>query len=287
MLKIKRIEGEKMRYAVISDVHSNAWSLRQAIQDALKEGVDKFIFLGDYITDGMKDNEVLELVKRYGDYVVKGNREDYIIDLMNDQNMDKETPNQKPLWYTKNSLTEQSLEYIKSLPDHILIKKQGHRMLIIHGNSHQYITERNIKMLDKLINDYQFDICLSGHTHVIENFMYRNHQFINPGSIGRPSDGPTYKYMILEIEESIKVTIKEISINDTWEELEKEYKKSAYYKDNQVYCDLFLTAIKDGKDYFGPFIEKYRSQIQKNQKEDPNKIWNQLYQEWQKNKKDY
>lgn len=48
-----------MRIAVLSDIHSNLIALNLAIDSLRNEKVDKICFLGDYITDGENENEIL------------------------------------------------------------------------------------------------------------------------------------------------------------------------------------------------------------------------------------
>jgi predicted MPP superfamily phosphohydrolase len=56
--------------------------LEHCVKDALKNGTEGFIFLGDYVTDGYAGNKVIsflqELSKRYPCRFIYGNREKYI-----------------------------------------------------------------------------------------------------------------------------------------------------------------------------------------------------------------
>ena len=63
-----------MKIAVISDIHSNLMALDMAIADAIKMNVSKFVFLGDYITDGEDGNHVVNIVRELSCDVVLGNR---------------------------------------------------------------------------------------------------------------------------------------------------------------------------------------------------------------------
>ena len=68
-----------MKIAVISDIHSNLLAFNFALENAEKEKVDSFLFLGDYITDGENGNEILNIIKEKSNYVILGNREKYIL----------------------------------------------------------------------------------------------------------------------------------------------------------------------------------------------------------------
>lgn len=272
-----------MKYAIISDVHSNLLALTLAIKDALEENVDKFIFLGDYITDGYQDNEVLELVKKYGNYVIKGNREEYILDIANNNKPYNHIINEKPLFTTRDQLNEESLEYIRSLEEHIITDLEGVKTLIVHGKYQELLQPQNQEILDQLIEHYEFDLCISGHTHTVENFIYKNHHFINPGSIGQPTDDPNYKYMILEIKDKqIKTYIKTFQVANTYKYLEEEYKKSTYYKENPIYGDLTLSSIKTGTAKTEHFIATFRELVKEYPNKNQEEIWQKVYEVWKK-----
>ena len=272
-----------MKYAIISDVHSNLLALTLAIKDALEENVDKFIFLGDYITDGYQDNEVLQLIKKYGNYAVKGNREEYILDIANNDKHYNHIINEKPLFTTRDQLNEESLEYIRSLEEHIITDLEGVKTLIVHGKYQELLQPKNQEILDQLIEHYEFDLCISGHTHTVENFIYKNHHFINPGSIGQPTDDPNYKYMILEIKDKqIKTYIKAFPVSNTYQYLEEEYQKSKYYLENPIYGDLTLSSIKTGTAKTEHFIATFRELVKEYPNKNQEEIWQKVYEVWKK-----
>lgn len=272
-----------MKYAIISDVHSNELALKLAIKDALEEKVDKFIFLGDYITDGYQDNEVLELVKKYGNYVIKGNREEYILDIANHNKKYNHIINEKPLFTTRELLNNESLTYIRNMKEYIITEIDGFKVLMVHGKFPQFLQPQNTQILDQLISHYEFDLCISGHTHTVENFIYKNHHFINPGSIGQPTDDPNYKYMILEIKDKkITTYLKLFPVSDTYQHLEEEYCKSKYYLENKIYGDLTLASIKTGKNKTEHFMETYRELVEENPNQNSEEIWYKLYETWKK-----
>ena len=72
-----------MRLAVISDIHGNLPALEKAFAFIDKIKIDGIIWCGDYITDILLSYEVLEFIRlkneKYKHWIVKGNREDYII----------------------------------------------------------------------------------------------------------------------------------------------------------------------------------------------------------------
>lgn len=247
-----------MKIAIISDIHSNNVSLDLAIEDALQNNVDKFIFLGDYITDGENGNKVLEVVKKYADYAVSGNRERYII---NYKKKFDDSYNYKPLNYVFNNTSEKSMEYIKTLPEEKIVEINGYKILMFHGDAHIF-EKYGLKMsFDKIIEKYDFDICIFGHIHKFLDIEYKGHHFVDPGSIGQPVDYPTYKYCIMELSDEIEVELREFEVAKTYGKLRDEYENSNFYKENPIWSELIIEGIKDGKDYVERFIKPINEKV--------------------------
>lgn len=68
-----------MKIAVLSDIHGNLTAFNAVLNDINKLDIDTFIIAGDHIVDCPQPNEVLEKIKSLNAYVIKGNREDYIL----------------------------------------------------------------------------------------------------------------------------------------------------------------------------------------------------------------
>jgi len=271
-----------MRLAVLSDIHSNLIALNLAIDDLKKENVDKICFLGDYVTDGESDNEILGIIKNISDYTILGNREKYILDY---SPLKKNYNNYKTIHTTYNNLSKDNLKYIESLKEYYIIKAKDFNILMIHGNQY-YSDKDNIEeVFDKIINDFDFDICLFGHSHKYLYRKYKNKIFINPGSIGQSNDYSSYKYCIIEIIDEINVILKEFNVRESFDKLVNYYKKTKYYKDNYVWANLVLYTIRDGIAYCPLFLEEFNHRIEKlgelNEKEF-NKIWDKTFKDLKK-----
>ena len=267
-----------MKLAVISDIHSNLLALELAIQDLKSQNVDKVLFLGDYLTDGENEKEILKIIKEYGDYVILGNREKY---LLNFNPKLKDYSNYRPISYTYNNLEVEDLNYLSSLENHLIINLKGYKILLIHGDEYGHTVDTIEKLFQEYITKYDFDICLFGHTHRYLKEEYQGKLFLNPGSIGEPTDGPTYKYLLINLDKEISFELKEFKVKDTYKKLEKEVKNTKYYQDNFVWSDLILKSIKNGQDYTTPFVKLVNKKVG-NKELSPleyNQIWYNTYEE--------
>ncbi len=249
-----------MRIAVISDIHANIFSFKLAIDDLKKQAIDKIIYLGDYVTDGDANNEVLQIVRDTAFYAILGNRDEYIL---NYDSLKKDFMNYKTIATTYNSLSEDNITYLETLKPVEMFEVNKKRILMIHG--HEYI-DYNIDLYDtydKIMTDYEFDICLFVHSHIYSYDNYKNKIFINPGSIGVPTDGASYKYCILDFKDDMKVELREFKVSDTFIDFKKYYMGTNFYKDNKIWGNLILKTIESGTDYCALFVNKVNDEIDK------------------------
>lgn len=249
-----------MRVAVVSDIHSNLTALNQIMMQLEEESIDEYLFLGDYITDGFQDDEVISLVKKYATHAISGNR-DRMISLKGES---APNLNSMPLYWSMNHLSDESINYIETLPRHKFIDYGKHRILIIHGDA-PLINAPFKDSFEALMKLGDFDVCLFGHVHATFDKEYKGRRFINVGSAGIPEDGPEYKYLILNIDEEIKPEFKQISTQEAYEKLTQAYRVSKYYEDNPIWGEIILDAIKHGRNareiYFGIIEELLKSDV--------------------------
>ena len=121
------------------------------------------------------------------------------------------------LQWAYENLTHPSREYLESLPTDIRMRIGATRILLTHGspasNKERLTSTTPEKYLRTLISKADAQIIICGHSH--EPFLKRvkNGFFINPGSVGRQSDGnPNASYAILELDP-------EFMLEDIWTEL--------------------------------------------------------------------
>lgn len=245
-----------MKIAVISDIHSNYPVFKKAYDDAISRGADTFIFLGDYVTDGFDANKVIELIRNTNGYVINGNRETTIINY--DKNKDERWSKylyRRSKKYAYECLSKENLEYLKTLPIYQIIGLADKKICISHSSPYNVsgdVFYNSYDVFDKLIEDYPCDIYLFGHEHKYYYTNYKNKHFVNAGSIGLPTDGLPFKYVMLDINSDVKV--EKIDIEYEYSELEKYYKNSEYYNYANVWCNLLLLVMKTGGDHILNFM---------------------------------
>jgi len=229
-----------MKIALFADIHSNYLVFKKAFENTKNMNIDKYIFLGDYVTDGFDANKILDIIKSVDGYVISGNREATIIDYHNNKN-------------------ENWNKYIQTLPIYKIITINDKKICISHGapyNVREVVDKDSYDIFDKLIKDYNCDIYLFGHRHKYYCANYKGKYFINPGSIGLPTKGLPFKYGILNITD--KIEYEKMEINYEYKELEDYYKNSDYYNKVTIWCSLLLEVFKSGENH----IEKFMNFVQ-------------------------
>lgn len=261
----------KIKVAIISDIHGNSVALKAVVKDAKENKVDDFIFLGDLVNDFPFGNETLEIVKSLSNKVLKGNKEQYLIEY-DEEKYNWNNIQFKNTLFMYNELTKENLEYIKNLPHCMSIEYEGVKLLIAHGspNSVEELLNRNKSdLLDKYSKDLKEDALIFGHTHEAMWYEYINNKLVlNAGCCGVT---PHYKgkaeYVILEISNGkiSKIDFKLVDYNI--EEVKQKIIESGILKEDKVLMNIAFAVINGhGEVKYNFFKEAKEIVVSKNQK---------------------
>lgn len=216
--------------AVMADVHNNHVALEACVECALQKGAQKFIFLGDYVSDCPYPQKTMKLLyelnETYDCTFIRGNREEYILDY--EKSSEK---NWKPgsasgsLLYNYKNLTKRDMEFFASLKNHGAVEYAGYpKLAICHGSPESakelmFEGEENTR---RILSGLETDYLLSAHTHIQFAWEYQGKQLINPGSVGEPwyyggkaqfallrSDGAAWRTELLRVGYDVKQVLRE------------------------------------------------------------------------------
>lgn len=200
-----------MKYAIISDIHSNLEALQAVLNDILQLECDETLSLGDIVGYGGEPNECIELLREKSVTSIIGNHDRVAAGIEEPVNFNP-IAREAALW-TREKLTYGNKEYLASLPD----SKDYGNFLIVHGaisDPNKYITgqfeaEPEFDLMGEA------DICFFGHTHVRAVYAHNSNKLfdmniklelekditylVNPGSVGQPRDrDPRASYLIYD-----------------------------------------------------------------------------------------
>jgi predicted phosphodiesterase len=197
-----------MRYAIISDIHSNFEAL-QAVWDKLQIiGYDQIICLGDVVGYGPSPVECIEFLQQHNIITVKGNHDEYTAAVDSDPSCweMQDYATQSIIW-TKQQLQAKHLNWLRQLP--YTIKHDS--IQFVHASMETMEGEYWPYVLDKKNAEFHFylqesNVAFFGHTHIplffssgrgkITMEMLKTKKlplnftkfFINPGAVGQPRD---------------------------------------------------------------------------------------------------
>lgn len=278
-----------MKIAVMSDIHSNLFAFGLVLADAKAKGAEHYIFCGDYVSDGPDTDRIIQRIRALPASVIRGNREDYML---------AHSKGKSPMWedslqfsslnWIYNRLSQDSLNYLKTLPatKRVVLNKKS--ILISHGSPYKardvISPYRTTQPFDRILSDFDDDIFIFGHTHKQWQKEYQGRFFLNPGSVGAPTDGQGFKYSMLEI--SDKIVCEQICIPYNFSDVEAYYKTAGFVEDNGIWGRIMLFTIRDGVSYIDPLLafcyEYARRQGVDTTTHIPNDLFIEASEKWEK-----
>ena len=188
-----------MRCLVISDLHGNIRALEAVLATA--GTVDLVIALGDYLGFGLHPNDVVNRVRTLPNLAsIKGNwsalaqRRKRSSSPSTSDSRRKESIGEMVVRMGIARLTAETKAFLKSLPVKGRLNLEGVPIVMVHGSVLQPLKgylEPNLDpaLLKKNVEASQAHLVLHGDTHIQGAFEVEGVTFVNPGSVGWPSDG--------------------------------------------------------------------------------------------------
>lgn len=203
---------------LLSDIHSNAAALQQAIDQEPPETT--YVVLGDILGLCGWPAETVEAIRSLDAYVIKGNHDVAIIDY-GEGHVNSPELSEYELNHTLDALSDEQIAWMESLDSFDIRQFGPHRICLTHAmpwpeQSSGYeqgnagVTKRDLPSIASIVGD-DYDYVFCGHTH--EQFEQdcskfgHDIQFVNPGSLGY--DGT---YCTIDIDTGT-VTMKSVEVD--------------------------------------------------------------------------
>lgn len=212
--KIEHLGKLSGKVLLFGGVYSNLQALEAIKQIAEHEGIlpENCICTGDIVGYCAQPEETLQLFKLWKAKSITGNVEIQLSEGAENCGCEFKEGSRcdgfSQLWYpyAQSQLSKNSLDFIKSIPEHITFNYAGKNVMVVHGsyrNTSEFIFKSspwevkapNFSPNNK--NDY--DVVIGGHCGLPFNDTQNNKLWLNPGVIGMPAnDGsPSVWYAIL------------------------------------------------------------------------------------------
>ncbi|QNM85555.1 metallophosphoesterase [Polaribacter pectinis] len=262
--EIKHLGKISGKTLVFGGVYSNLQALEALKQIAEKENIppENCICTGDIVGYCAQPEETVQLLKLWGVNSIAGNVEIQLRENAEDCGCDFREGSRcdgfSQLWYpyAQSKLSENSLEFLKTIPNHISFEYAKKNVTVVHG-SYFNVSEFIFKSTDWAIKEPNFkatnaDVIIGGHCGLPFHHQEKKKLWLNPGVIGMPAnDGnPTVWYAILDDSDN--------SFNFTHKTLDYNYKLTSKLMQNgllpEEYSRTIVTGIWDNTEIL-PAIE--------------------------------
>ncbi|MFP4248644.1 MAG: metallophosphoesterase family protein [Armatimonadota bacterium] len=217
-----------MRYAVLSDIHSNLIALRAVLAELADAEIDRYLCLGDIVGYGARPNQCCDLMRELDAICVRGNHDEAAV---NPEKAEWFTaPARACIRWTREQLREDNLQFLRELPRREIVDDA---ITICHGSvpdpDHYTVTPVDAMMS---FREMTTPVAFFGHTHYAEWFvdtgdgqlpvehplptggstlLSSEHRYlINPGAVGQPRDGNELASFAIYDDEAREVVIRRV-----------------------------------------------------------------------------
>ena len=192
-----------MKYAIISDIHSNLEALEKVVERIEQEDIDQVICLGDLVGYGPNPIECTELVHKISKVVLAGNHDHAAVGLADISYFNFYA--KKAIEWTTTVLTEKVRKLLSTAQFEKIIEPATY----VHSTPNKPVTWDYIVSLDDALQNFKHfenQVCFIGHSHVPLILELNSHEYckllrtssltlepdkkyiINIGSVGQPRD---------------------------------------------------------------------------------------------------
>ncbi|MEK6531464.1 MAG: metallophosphoesterase family protein [Deltaproteobacteria bacterium] len=212
-----------MRYAVISDIHSNLEALAACVKEIDGLKIDRIISCGDTVGYNANPNECVDIMRSRKIASVMGNHDSRAAGLQGPEDFNLLAAT--AIRWTRDALTKENSEFLRGLPLSLAVDK---RFLVFHGwldDHDRYMlgardAGENFRIIAGNAAFKDTKICFFGHTHVPVAYLTEDGSvaistersfkinkdasyLINPGGLGQPRDrDPRASFVVYDAEKS-------------------------------------------------------------------------------------
>jgi predicted phosphodiesterase len=212
-----------MKYALISDVHSNLPALEAVLADIdAREDVGAVYHLGDLVGYAPWPNETVAIIQELEITGIAGNYDSTVATDYKHCGCKADSPRGEELSHlsyewTRAHVSPETKLTLAALPFRLDLRPLGgHKsrpqLILVHGtptlNTLYWTEERPDSFCVKMsqaANAKEGDLIAFGHTHKPWHREVAGIHFLNTGSVGKPKDGDWRAgYVLVEAEEEVK-----------------------------------------------------------------------------------
>ncbi|MBD0348054.1 MAG: metallophosphoesterase family protein [Thermoleophilia bacterium] len=189
-----------MRVAALYDIHGNLHALEAVLAEIEREAVDAVVLGGDF-SAGPLAAETVDRLRGLGEraHFLRGNADRELADP--DWSLDDPAAVER-LDFARAQLGPERLEFLRSLPEHVVLDVEGlGSVLFCHGSPRtdmEILTRATPEeRLAAALDGVDADVVVCGHTHAQWRRDVDGRTVVNAGSVGMPYEGRPGAYWAL------------------------------------------------------------------------------------------
>ncbi|MEK9139100.1 MAG: metallophosphoesterase family protein [Bacteroidota bacterium] len=212
-----------MKYAIISDIHANLTALELTLKSIDASGAgEKICCLGDIVGFHTSPGECIDLLQERGITCIAGNHDAGVVGKLAAEKLPREC--WEAIEWTRRKLSPRQLDFLRSLPNQMVIGKEFWLMHGIFNDVYHYmVSTLTLRYTAARLRMAGIPLAFFGHTHTRKChefprgsfvFAYHDHHaegeislnenftyLVNPGTVGHPRTRDTgARYCILDTE---------------------------------------------------------------------------------------
>jgi len=199
-----------VKIGVISDIHANIDALDAVISEMKDRSINHILCSGDIVGYHTFPDETVHRLREIGATCIRGNHDNDVVNKMFNI-----TKSPDIFRFTYDSLSDESLAWLESLPFTCESRFESVSIKVVHGSPEdieEYLFEGGANSRS-YAETCVHDVLIAGHTHFPWVEQIGSTLFINSGSVGKPKIGrPVATWAEICIDgASVSAAIREVS----------------------------------------------------------------------------
>jgi putative phosphoesterase len=182
-----------MKIGLLGDIHGNHRALQAVLSAAVSLKLEVLLFTGDLVGYYDSPLAVLNMLKLWKCYMVRGNHEE----MLNQARVDSDFLVEADAKYGTGlrsaikQLSKEQIDELCNLPHPLSLEIDSCKILLCHGSPwdiNQYVYPDSPQKLLAKCAIKNYELVVLGHTHYPMIHKIGNTLIVNPGSVGQPRD---------------------------------------------------------------------------------------------------
>ena len=171
---------------IVGDMHGDYESFNTALEFFDEQGITRVLCPGDIVDRGPDADKIIKVIQERGIACIAGNHDRTVV---SNQARWRQSDNPERLKELGRIVSDETVAFLKALPDTAEFVIAGQRILMGHGTPYSDVVgvfpDTRQATFERLYDQYveDYDILILGHTHQPMHAMVKGLHILNAGSI--------------------------------------------------------------------------------------------------------